>query len=137
MARQTVAERFAAKLVPGDDGCLLWAGAHDQTRPLIVVDGGNVNARRVAWELSFGPVAAGLRVVAACGNPSCVAAEHLQLAPLNASKRRCPHGHVYSAENVYVDRAGSRHCRACWRRRSRERLARARKTELSPGLREA
>jgi hypothetical protein len=37
----------------------------------------------------------------------------------HSRKTHCPHGHEYTPENTYVDRKGSRNCRACHRDRSR------------------
>lgn len=31
-----------------------------------------------------------------------------------ANRTHCPHGHEYTPENTYIDKRGSRNCRACW-----------------------
>lgn len=39
----------------------------------------------------------------------------------NSIKTHCPHGHLYDEKNTYVNRLGSRECRACDRKRLRDR----------------
>lgn len=99
---------------------------------------------RVAWELRFGPIPAGLIVCHACDNPICLNPDHLLLGTARANaqdmlrkgrhhnnaKTHCPRGHAYDAENTYTDpRIGARHCRACKRQRSTERAQQVRRKE--------
>jgi hypothetical protein len=58
-----------------------------------------------------------------CPFRRCVTLRHLQPVDdlthpdkptvVNRAKRSCPQGHAYSGSNLYVDKAGSRHCKTC------------------------
>lgn len=91
-------------------------------------------AHRVSYELHRGPIPAGMQIDHLCRIRHCVNPDHLE--PVThaqnarrgafATKTHCSNGHPYDAENTYIDKTGSRKCRACdresyWRRRDRVR----------------
>ncbi len=72
------AERFSAKLVRSDSGCLLWTGSVDSKGyGTVQRDGVTLSAHRAAWELKHGPVTDGLHVLHKCDNPPCCEDSHL------------------------------------------------------------
>ena len=77
------ANRFWAKVAPADArGCRLWMGARKpRGYGVVVVDGKQVGAHRVAWRLAHGTLADDVIVCHARGEPACepacVAVGHL------------------------------------------------------------
>lgn len=95
------------------------------------------SAHRVAFELTFGPVADGLVLDHLCENKTCVNPAHLEAvthktnllrssrtqAHINKNKTHCVRGHPLTGANVYQTPRGSRQCVPCrvvykraWRR---------------------
>ena len=134
-------ERFLAKIAyDGLTGCWKWTGARQKAgaRPgggygLFGAGGRTRTAHRVSYEHFVGPIPAGLVMDHfVCETRSCVNPAHMRpvsarenalrsdgITAANAAKRRCPQGHLYEGDNVWVDKSGRRHCREC-------RLARTR-----------
>jgi HNH endonuclease len=93
-------------------------------------------AHRVAYELWYGEIPAGTEVDHVCRNRACCNPAHLEAvthrvntlrgaAPsaVNAVKTECGNGHKFTSANTYIDKRGSRCCRACARDKRRRRVA--------------
>jgi hypothetical protein len=152
MAKRTTAERFWSK-AKRTDGCWPFDGTKrpDGYRQLGIgslTDGTrrNVLAHRYAYELTHGPVPAGLTVDHEChnrdsdclGGPTCphracVRPDHLIAKPIRANvlagrtvaakaaaATHCPQGHPYDEVNTRIYR-GTRACRACDREKAQRR----------------
>ena len=77
---KTLRERFEAKLVPGENGCLEWTGYRQPNGyGRIGAAGKMLYTHRVAWELANGKIPDGLHVLHRCDNPHCSNPEHLFL----------------------------------------------------------
>lgn len=102
-------------------------------------------SNRVSWELHFGKIPAGLCVLHKCDTPSCVNPSHLflgthsdnQVDALAKGRRiqpkgtgrdwasirktgikrreKCPRGHPFDRQNLYINKHGHHVCRACAR----------------------
>jgi hypothetical protein len=120
--------------------CWMWSGTSDGYG-LIVPPGADRarNAHRVVYELYVGPIPDGFHLDHLCRTPHCVNPDHLEpvtprenylrgISPAaeNARKTECVWGHPFDEENTYVAKNGSRKCKECIRRRTRERRARLR-----------
>ena len=76
---RTVEERFWAK-VEKTSGCWEWTAAKFSTGyGAIRIKGFQRSTHRVAWELCYGQIPAGLCVLHRCDNKSCVRPDHLWL----------------------------------------------------------
>lgn len=134
-------DRFLAKVAyDGLSGCWKWTGAllKSGARPgrggygIFDAGGRTRTAHRVSYEHFVGPIPAGLMLDHfVCETRRCVNPAHLRpvgarenalrsdgITALNRAKERCPQGHAYEGENVWVDKSGRRHCRECRRARS-------------------
>jgi hypothetical protein len=105
----------------------------------IKIRGRMVIASRVAWELTYGPIPAGLFVLHACDTPTCCNPGHLMLGSLQANSvdagrkgrmgqgkyaTHCKRGHAFEG-NTYIHAVtGRRSCHECIRLRERARPSR-------------
>ena len=87
----SLAERFETQ-VDRTGAHHRWLGARNPERGTgrLKVDGRQVTAHRLAWELANGPVPAGTRVLACDEEPACVRLDHLRLVGAPAPAPRKP-----------------------------------------------
>lgn len=73
-------EKFNSHIVPGENGCEIWAGKKDDKGyGTYWANGKHQKAHRVAWEAFIGPIPAGMHVLHKCDNPPCIRLDHLWL----------------------------------------------------------
>ena len=141
-----LAERLWAKVdrSGGPDACWPFTGGLAPTGyATIYRDGHTAYAHRVAYELTVGPIPAGLQIDHLCRVRPCVNPSHLepvtnrenQLRGVNpmvliSKSGRCARGHPFTPENTYFRRdKRSRECLTCrhtrwlrWYRQNRAAL---------------
>lgn len=118
--------------------CWLWQGSVGSTgygtfRALA--------AHRYAYEVTVGPIPAGLVLDHACKVPRCVRPDHLEpvtqsenlrrgvgFPARQASQTHCIHGHAFDEANTYQWR-GHRLCKTCHNERRRKHLTPAERSE--------
>lgn len=160
---QTLADRVLRRCVRGADGCLIFTGAKAKGYGRIgyYAGGGKqvvLQAHRVVWEATNGPIPDGLTVEHICAVRACQDVQHMALMTrgdnsragahrnpvviANRAKTHCPEGHEYSPENTYTPPTGGRFCRECgriatrrWRENNLEReRAKARRRYQEVGV---
>jgi len=135
-------ERFWAK-VQKSDTCWVWVAAKDGKGYGYFGSrkGETRLAHRLSWELTRGPIPAGLHIDHLCRNTSCVNPAHLEpVTPreniLRGIRRQpddqCRRGHEFTPENtVPLAGSGRKTCRTCKRERERRAKAAKRAAERS------
>lgn len=143
--KRTTEQRFWDKVAKGDPGdCWYWTAALSHANyGVFLWRGVSTGAHRVAWELTHGPVPAGLELDHVCHStdPSCVGGKaclhrrcvnpaHLEpVTPFvnwqrgqsphakDARKTHCAKGHEFTPENtvIYPSRPNQRVCLTCKR----------------------
>lgn len=74
--------RLHIDCVPDEHGCLVWPYQLNRTGSgygQVTISGRKEYVHRVAWELTNGPIPAGLQVLHRCDNPPCFEPDHLFL----------------------------------------------------------
>ena len=136
--------RFWSKVeVKSPYDCWPWrAGLFSDGYGLFVrADNRAERAHRVAYELAYGPIPAGLTIDHLCRHHPCVNPAHLEavtnkenilrgvsFSAVNARKTHCIHGHEFTVENTFITARGRRSCQACRLARQRARYRGRRST---------
>lgn len=121
------------------DGCYRWLRALSGGKPnqrgygILVIDGKQHYAHRLAWRLFRGPIEQGLVIDHVCRVRNCVNVNHMELVTpginvlrgfspsgLNLTRTHCVNGHEYTPENT-ARRGHWRVCRECRRISKRKR----------------
>lgn len=108
--------------VPGE--CWLWQGATGTGYGRVTVNKKGYILHRYAYTHIVGPIPAGLHIDHLCRQPTCCAPHHLEPVTcltnvrrgIRATKTKCPRGHEYAGDNLYVyrsKRGTHRTCRTC------------------------
>lgn len=139
-------EHFMSKISPEpNSGCWLWVSSLDEKGyGLLWHNGRTRKAHRVGHELLVGPIPKGLELDHLCRVRCCVNPKHLEAVThavnmsrgSRASKTKCPKGHIYVGENLYVNSKGQRWCRECGRmnQRAAKLLRRQRLKEIGEAV---
>lgn len=131
--------RFMSKvsMPTGEFGCMEWTAA--------LYSGGYGHfglsakehwlAHRLSYTYWVGEIPEGLDIDHLCRNRKCVRVDHLEpvsrqvnllrgatTPAARAAQTHCKHGHEFNDENTRIDKKSRRHCRACDKTRSRERV---------------
>jgi len=139
---RTPAERYWARTVVSY-GCWGWTGLiTPRGYPIFWVDHHKgIYGHRMAYELHFGPIPAGMHTHHTCENKACVNPWHLEILtpqehkdrhpqPIPPKPTHCKRGHPLSGDNLYSSGA----CATCKRMRELRyyHARKARQKRLSP-----
>jgi hypothetical protein len=130
----TIKRSWTARPGPLPTPCWIWDGApNDLGYGSVWINGRCIKAHVWIWEQGHGAVPPGMELDHLCRRRLCVNPAHLEpvthrenvlrgesQAAKNARKTHCKHGHGFTPENTIERPNGSRACRICTRRRSRE-----------------
>ena len=105
------------------DSCWLWRGVgNDDGYANFTSKGKSLKAHRYAYEITIGPIPAGLTIDHLCRTRNCVNPMHLEPVTIAENvrraysvKTRCKNGHLLSGDNLdkSVLRKGRRRCIEC------------------------
>lgn len=123
-------------------GCWNWTGHcnPDNGYPRVTRNKRSYYAYRVGYELMVGPIPSGLQIDHLCRNPKCINPDHLEPVTAlvnvrrsfgNNSKRSCPRGHEYDADNTRLHK-GRRYCITCVNARNAARPLKTSTTASRP-----
>ncbi len=138
--KEQLPQRFTSKFSVADSGCWEWTAASSHLGyGAVYHNGRQQGAHRAVYELLVGEIPNGLELDHLCRNPKCVNPEHLEPVTHRENIRRgsgpfqdrarqthCKHGHPFDQENTRIRPNGTRKCRECERRLTRETQARRR-----------
>lgn len=120
--RQETIDRFWSKVEPAGDGCWNWTGAisvggsgRGGGYGRLTIDNRGRLAHRVAYELTFGAIPAGLVLDHLCRNRRCVRPDHLEVVSRRENSLRgsaptviafrngtCKQGHPHTSATTYI-----------------------------------
>jgi len=86
--RRNTPERFWARLEKSGE-CWNWMGSTSGGYGQLSYRRRPVRTHRLAWELAYGPIPAGLSVCHHCDNPRCCRPDHLFLGTPGDNARDC------------------------------------------------
>lgn len=87
---KTLADRFWEK-VSRTDGCWNWTGTISNQYGSLKVNGKDLRAHRISYEINIGPIPEGMLIDHKCHNRLCVNPTHLQLATFKQNAENLIH----------------------------------------------
>lgn len=100
----SLADKLSNNLVETDSGCWEFVGGRTGSNyGALWVDGKNVSAHRLAYELTFGPIEKGKVVCHRCDNPPCCNPDHLFIGSIQDNKD----DEINKDRHVYGERVGN------------------------------
>ncbi len=114
-------ERFNSKI---NRECWAWTGAPtpDGYGVFYITSNHRVMAHRYAYEMTYGPIPAGMVIDHLCNVPICVRPDHLEAVADETNNQRkidrrdsCKRGHPYSLHGARRKGNGRRYCKECHR----------------------
>ena len=139
-----IPDRVWARVYPEPNtGCWLWGGCLNGNGYGTVTVAGETHGVHRLVKSTETPIASTMQVDHLCRVRSCCNPAHLRVvtprtnvlaatgsvAQVNGAKTHCPADHPLSGPNLYVTRAGRRHCREC-KRAAKRRFA-AKQSEVA------
>ena len=140
--RKETFEDVISSIMGTADACWLWTKSFSPNGyGVMKIDGKNVKAHRLSYELFVGSIPDGLELDHLCRVRHCVNPAHLEAVThrenvlrgnsppsRNARKTHCLRGHEFTPENTMAIKGG-RACRAC-------DLEKVKRFQKKPGIRE-